>query len=440
MKPKLLFILLVALTILALPFFVLGQASHPADPVIGDENAPITFEVFSNFQCPFCARFQLNTFNLINENYIKTNKVKAVFRNYPLTSVHKFSQAAAEASECAYEQGAFFEMQKRLFSKQSQWTGEEKKITKTRSIYYIKKYAKKLGLDTKKFNKCLVTHKYKKEITRDLLDGQSAGVSGTPAFLINGKLFSGALPYETVFKAIFEAELAGKNWSVTPEGVVSVEEPAAPPSPAPPAPAPVPPAPPAPPSPPAIPLSATHPTFSMGLDSPGGATLIHGADKLLAKIKVEASDNSADGAINKVFLKTIDVYMENVGVSISSVRLYPAENDLDLSFVMPAVALSPQTLRFDLSGLAQYKAEINEREAKVYVLRANVDPLPAGARLQFFILNTGDPGSSGLGGTATGDLDSAPDIKWSDGVNIFYWTEPRNTKVPLNPAPLSSGI
>lgn len=194
--------------------------------VKGNSSAAISFVEFSDFQCPFCARFAANTVSQVDENYVKNNKVKIAFRDYPL-DFHKNAVPAALSARCASEQGKFWEMHDVIFAKQSQWSEE------TDSAAKFKAYSKELGLDVKKFNNCLDSKKYINEIQKDLIAGIAAGISGTPGSFINGKeiagycwslnryngkyewqKMSGAMPYETVFKPIIEAQLAGKKWDL----------------------------------------------------------------------------------------------------------------------------------------------------------------------------------------------------------------------------------
>lgn len=177
------------------------------DAVIGENSAPITMVEFSDFQCPFCARFFTTTFPSLHENYIKTGKVKLVYRDFPL-DFHPQAMPAAMASECAHEQGRFREMHDLLFNNQAEWVGNEK------AVETMQGYAKKLGLSSAQFNSCMKDNKYASEIRKDIIDGSAVGVSGTPSFFINGKYLSGALPYETVFKPILDAETAGKKWDL----------------------------------------------------------------------------------------------------------------------------------------------------------------------------------------------------------------------------------
>ena len=164
------------------------------DPVKGDKNAPVTIIEFSDFQCPFCGKFFKETFGQIDEKYIKTGKVKMVFRDFPL-SFHENAQKSAEAAECADEQGKFWEYHDMLFENQEKLSVED-----------LKRYAVELGLDKDKFDSCLDSEKYKDEVKKDFSDGQKYGVSGTPAFFINGKLVSGAQPF-SAFEKVIEAEL-----------------------------------------------------------------------------------------------------------------------------------------------------------------------------------------------------------------------------------------
>jgi len=165
------------------------------DAVLGEANAPVTIVEFSDFECPFCARFHTDAWKQINEKYVKTGKVKFVYRDYPLP-FHPNAQKAAESSECAKEQGKFWEMHDVLFAK-----GVEGGVTT------FKTYAKDLGLNTAKFNDCLDSGKYESEVNKDLEDGSKYGVQGTPAFFINGVLVSGAQPFQA-FQQVIEAQLS----------------------------------------------------------------------------------------------------------------------------------------------------------------------------------------------------------------------------------------
>ncbi|UCD02943.1 MAG: DsbA family protein, partial [Candidatus Aenigmatarchaeota archaeon] len=121
------------------------------DYVKGDENAPVTIIEYSDFECPFCARFWEQTLPEIEENYIKTGKVKLIYRDFPL-GFHANAQKAAEASECAGEQGKFWEYHDVLYD------------TRALSVSDLKQHAKDLGLDSTKFDSCLDSGKYAEEV------------------------------------------------------------------------------------------------------------------------------------------------------------------------------------------------------------------------------------------------------------------------------------
>tara|TARA_Y100000310_G_scaffold345030_1_gene461292 strand:+ start:3769 stop:5034 length:1266 start_codon:yes stop_codon:yes gene_type:complete len=165
------------------------------DEIKGDPGAPVTLIEFSDYECPYCARFASQTLVQIDEKYIKTGKVRLVFRDFPL-GTHRNAQKAAEAAECAGEQGKYYEYHDKLFENQ-----------KSLSIDNFKAWAGDLDLDIEMFNECLDNSEQADEVKKDLQDGQIAGVSGTPAFFINGKFISGAQPFE-VFERIIESELA----------------------------------------------------------------------------------------------------------------------------------------------------------------------------------------------------------------------------------------
>ena len=150
-------------------------------PVIGPDNAKVTIIEFSDFQCPFCQRAYPTV-----EQFMKyyDGKVKLVFMEFPLTSIHPLAQKAAEATECAADQGAFWDYHDQNF------------IAKTLTVDDLKARAAGLGLDTTKFNACLDGGQKASTVSAQTSAGEQVGVQGTPAFLINGELISGALPFE----------------------------------------------------------------------------------------------------------------------------------------------------------------------------------------------------------------------------------------------------
>jgi len=178
------------------------NVSADDDAVLGDPNAPITIIEFSDFQCPFCRKFYKETLPQIKKEYILTGKAKFVYRDFPLVQIHPGATAAAEGTECAEEQGKFWEMHDAIFDEQERQGSGTVQFT----VDDVKKWAANIGLDTSKFNQCLDSGKYKQEVEKDLADGSAAGVNGTPATFINGRLVSGAQPF-AAFKAIIDEEL-----------------------------------------------------------------------------------------------------------------------------------------------------------------------------------------------------------------------------------------
>ncbi|MCV0431555.1 DsbA family protein [Nitrosopumilus sp.] len=183
------------------------KISADNDPIIGDPNAPITIIEFSDFQCPFCARFHTQTLPTILEEYIDQGKVKLVFRDFPIQSIHPNALPASVAAECANEQGKFREMHDILFEKQNEWNNLET----TQALNMFSQYSTSLQLDEETFDSCLTSGKHIEEIKKDLDDGRNYGVSGTPGFFVGNDQIGfvelkGAQPFES-FKKIIEAQL-----------------------------------------------------------------------------------------------------------------------------------------------------------------------------------------------------------------------------------------
>jgi len=159
-------------------------------PSRGPANAPVTIVEFSDFQCPYCARVQ-SELAKVRETY--NDKVRIVYKDFPL-SIHNNAQKAAEASRCAREQNKYWEYHDVLFQNGSALSPDN-----------LKKFAADLQLDTAKFNACLDSGKYAAAVNKDIADGTKVGVSGTPAFLVNGRFLSGAQPFSAFQEAIDDA-------------------------------------------------------------------------------------------------------------------------------------------------------------------------------------------------------------------------------------------
>jgi len=159
----------------------------------GRADAPIGIVEFSDFQCPFCQK-AYPTIMAVLAKY--GDKVSLSFRDFPLRSIHAQAQTAAHASRCAGEQGKFWEYHDSLFSTPNQLGKEELAL-----------HAATVGADTEQFKACLESRRYDASIEQDVQAGMQAGVSGTPAFFINGILVSGSQP-ASVFERTIESELA----------------------------------------------------------------------------------------------------------------------------------------------------------------------------------------------------------------------------------------
>jgi protein-disulfide isomerase len=172
------------------PFRIAVDAVGPAK---GPESAPVTVVEFSDFQCPYCKQV-VPTIEQALERY--DGKVRVVFRQYPLTSIHPQAFKAAEASLCAADQGKFWELHDVMFAEQN-----------ALDVPALQEKAKRIGLDEAAFSTCLESGKYTAQVQADLRSGSAAGVSGTPAFFVNGRPMSGAIGLEALSQVIDE-ELA----------------------------------------------------------------------------------------------------------------------------------------------------------------------------------------------------------------------------------------
>ncbi len=165
------------------------------NPAIGPKDAPVKIIEFTDYQCPFCGKAR-PTVNQILSDY--KGKVRYILRDFPL-SFHKDSVKAHEAAHCAGEQNKYWDMNKKLF-------GDQKNIKPDD----LQKYAGEIHLNMDKFNTCLNSGKYTALIQQNQSYGESVGVSGTPAFFINGRMVSGARPF-AAFKEIIDDELSRKD-------------------------------------------------------------------------------------------------------------------------------------------------------------------------------------------------------------------------------------
>jgi len=173
------------------------------DHILGDPNAPVTLIEFGDFQCPFCGKFFKDTEPKLIDEYIKTGKVRFVYRDFAFLGLE--SVRSAEAAECANDQGKFWEFHNFLYNHQA---GENQGGF---ADVKLKGFASELGLDTTAFNSCFDAEKYKDEVAQDLQGGRDAGVGATPSFFVDDQLIQGALPLAQ-FEQVINDELkkAGK--------------------------------------------------------------------------------------------------------------------------------------------------------------------------------------------------------------------------------------
>lgn len=176
---------------------------------LGDPQAPVVVEEFSDFQCPACAYYHENTLAQVIDEYVKTGKVYFKYRNFPIIDARaatKESHAAAHAALCAAEQGRFWQFHDMLFANQ---IGENVgSFSKGR----LQGIAEVLGLDLTEFNACNTSGRYNEQIALDTQAAVDAGINSTPSFLVNGKLVVGALPIEQFRVEIENAlEAAAEN-------------------------------------------------------------------------------------------------------------------------------------------------------------------------------------------------------------------------------------
>lgn len=169
------------------------DVDSPDAPSLGPADAPITLVEFGDFQCPYCAGLE-PTLDKIMKNY--DGKIRLVFRQFPLESIHPQAWKSAEASLCAREQGKFWELHNAMYGDQDALSVEDLKST-----------AKRLGLDGKKFDECLDAGKYEQAIRADVRAGEVAGITGTPALFVNGRLVPGGAAAYEVFAKIIDEEL-----------------------------------------------------------------------------------------------------------------------------------------------------------------------------------------------------------------------------------------
>lgn len=171
---------------------VVGEVSA-SGKTLGDPNAPVVVWDFSDFHCPHCRNFTEGTEKQLIDTYVKTGKVRFVYKHFIVIN----SWDAANASECAAEQGKFWEYHDYLFSKQE----TDAPFTKDE----LKRYARDLGLDTARFDQCVDSGKYMNVVQKEMDEGRRLGVRGTPTIFVNGQLVPRGALWPDLQQAIEQA-------------------------------------------------------------------------------------------------------------------------------------------------------------------------------------------------------------------------------------------
>ena len=176
------------------------------EPVRGDSSARIAMIEYADFECPFCGQYMRQAYPKIAQDYIRTGKIKYIYRDLPL-SMHAHAMLAAQAARCAGDQGKFWEMHDSLFANQTALTEID-----------MSNRAKSLGMDSDQLVQCISSQKYADEVSKSAAEAQKMGIDGTPTFFLgviqeNGdvvkvqKTITGAYPY-TIFQTDLDELLA----------------------------------------------------------------------------------------------------------------------------------------------------------------------------------------------------------------------------------------
>ena len=188
---------LISTNIISTTFFENGS------PILGDPNAPVTLIEFGDYQCHFCNVHFHNTEHKLLENFIKTGKVKMIFKDF--TIIGPDSVNAAHGTHCANDQGKFWEYHDILYNN---WTGENNGWASSDNLL---RFAQEIELDIDQWSDCMINERYSQIISNSSKDARELGITGTPAFFVIGPdnkitRISGAQPYES-FEKTFNSEL-----------------------------------------------------------------------------------------------------------------------------------------------------------------------------------------------------------------------------------------
>ena len=195
--------LIALLAVLALPVALQAQELLPARTK-GSAAAPVTVYEMSDFQCPYCRRFALETFPTLDKEYVQTGKVRWVFINFPLVNLHPNAEPAAEVAMCAARQDKFWPMHDLLYRNQPTWAP-----LKAPAEFFLT-LADSASLDAAAFQQCLSTGATQAVVKSDAEGAVRSGATSTPSFYIEGGILAGAQPV-AVFRTVLDSIVATKT-------------------------------------------------------------------------------------------------------------------------------------------------------------------------------------------------------------------------------------
>lgn len=175
-----------------------GRIPDEQGHILGTANAPVTVVEFADFQCPYCGSAELIVKQIISQY---PDKIRFVYRHFPLTAIHPYALQVAQASECANAQGRFWEIHDLIFSKQQDFL----KTTFSAEEFFLL-LSDEIGINESEFSNCLRDQSFNGYVTKDISDGLRYGVNATPTFFVNQQKITGVSSLEaTIIKAIEEA-------------------------------------------------------------------------------------------------------------------------------------------------------------------------------------------------------------------------------------------
>jgi protein-disulfide isomerase len=181
-----------------------AQAAGVAARTKGRPDAPVAMYEMSDFQCPYCRDFALETMPSLEREYIRSGKVRFTFINFPLTNVHRHALAAAEVAMCAARQGKFWPVHDRLFQRQKRWSELQEPGP------YLLALADSAGVDHARLADCVTRRVTQPAIEADAAAARRAGAQSTPTFYIEGGLIEGAAPL-AVFREALDSVYRSKT-------------------------------------------------------------------------------------------------------------------------------------------------------------------------------------------------------------------------------------